>query len=159
MEEFNLTVNGQTRTVHANENDTLLHVLREQLSLTGAKCGCGTGECGACTVLMDGAPVRACVVPARRAAGKRVLTIEGLAHSGRLHPLQRAFIERGAIQCGFCTPGMILSAKALLEQNPDPTEAEIRAWLSGNLCRCTGYARIVDAISYAAQLLREEAGE
>ena len=156
MEEFSLTVNGQVRTVLARPNDTLLHVLRDTLDLTGAKCGCGTGDCGACTVLLDGEAVRACVVPMKQAAGRTVLTIEGLADHGRLHPIQRAFVERGAIQCGFCTPGMILSAKALLDRNLDPTESEIRQALAGNLCRCTGYARIVDAVLYAAALLREE---
>jgi len=156
-EFYSLTVNGRVRTVQAKPNTTLLSVLRDQLDLTGAKCGCGTGDCGACTVLLDGEPVRSCVVPMKKAAGRSVLTIEGLAHGTELHPIQRAFVERGAIQCGFCTPGMILTAKALLDRNPNPTENEIRAAISGNLCRCTGYVRIVEAIQYAADLLRKEA--
>ena len=156
-EFYSLTVNGRARTVQAKPNTTLLSVLRDQLDLTGAKCGCGTGDCGACTVLLDGEPVRSCIVPMKKAAGRSVLTIEGLARGTELHPIQRAFVERGAIQCGFCTPGMILTAKALLDRNPNPTEDEIRAAISGNLCRCTGYVRIVEAIQYAADLLRKEA--
>lgn len=158
-EYYPLTVNGRACTVPATPNATLLSVLRDQLDLTGAKCGCGTGDCGACTVLLDGEPVRACVVPMKNAAGRSVLTIEGLARGAQLHPLQCAFVECGAIQCGFCTPGMIMTAKALLDRNPDPNEDEIRAALSGNLCRCTGYARIVEAVQYAAALLRKEADE
>ena len=157
MERYRLTVNDRTYDVSAEPNATLLFVLREALDLTGAKCGCGTGDCGACTVLMGGEAVRACVVPMKDAAGRSILTIEGLARGAELHPIQRAFVERGAIQCGFCTPGMILSAKTLLDHNPNPAEDEIRAAIAGNLCRCTGYARIVDAILYAAELLRREA--
>lgn len=157
MEElFMLTINGRERTVLAAPNETLLTVLREKLDLTGAKCGCGTGDCGACTVLLDGEAVRACIVPIKNAAGHTVLTIEGLARGNALHPIQKAFVDCGAIQCGFCTPGMILAAKALLDRNPSPTEDEIRSALSGNLCRCTGYARIVEAVLSAARLLREE---
>ena len=158
-EFYSLTVNGRVRTVQAKPNTTLLSVLRDQLDLTGAKCGCGTGDCGACTVLLDGEPVRSCIVPMKKAAGRSVLTIEGLARGTELHPIQRAFVECGAIQCGFCTPGMILTAKALLDRNPNPTEDEIREAISGNLCRCTGYVRIVEAIRYAADLLRKEADE
>jgi len=157
METYRLTVNNRIFEVQAKPNATLLSVLREQLDLTGAKCGCGTGDCGACTVLLEGEAVRSCVVPVNNAVGKRIVTIEGLARGSELHPLQRAFVERGAIQCGFCTPGMILAAKALLDRNPDPTEDEIREAIRPNLCRCTGYARIVDAVLYAAELLREEA--
>ena len=157
MERYRLTVNDRAYDVSAEPNTTLLAVLREELDLTGAKCGCGTGDCGACTVLLDGEAVRACIVPMKRAAGRSILTIEGLARGAELHPIQRAFVERGAVQCGFCTPGMILSAKALLDHNPSPTESEIRTAIEGNLCRCTGYARIVDAILYAAELLRKEA--
>jgi len=157
METYRLTVNNRIFEVQAKPNATLLSVLREQLDLTGAKCGCGTGDCGACTVLLEGESVRSCVVPVKNAVGKRIVTIEGLARGSALHPLQRAFVERGAIQCGFCTPGMILAAKALLDRNPDPTEDEIREAIRPNLCRCTGYARIVDAVLYAAELLREEA--
>lgn len=157
MEVFRLTVNNRMFEVQARPNATLLSVLRDQLDLTGAKCGCGTGDCGACTVLLDGEAVRSCIVPVKNAVGKQIITIEGLARGSELHPIQRAFIERGAIQCGFCTPGMILAAKALLDHNPNPTEDEIRAALRFNLCRCTGYARIVEAVQFAAELLRKEA--
>lgn len=157
METFRLTVNNRIFEVQARPNATLLSVLRDQLDLTGAKCGCGTGDCGACTVLLDGEAVRSCIVPVKNAVGKQITTIEGLARGSELHPIQRAFVERGAIQCGFCTPGMILAAKALLDHNPNPTEDEIRAALRFNLCRCTGYARIVEAVQFAAELLRKEA--
>lgn len=157
MEVFRLTVNNRIFEVQAKPNATLLSVLRDQLDLTGAKCGCGTGDCGACTVLLDGEAVRSCIVPVKNAVGKQIITIEGLARGSELHPIQRAFVERGAIQCGFCTPGMILAAKALLDHNPNPTEDEIRAALRFNLCRCTGYARIVEAVQFAAELLRKEA--
>lgn len=146
-----LKVNGESYEVAVNPWRTLLEVLREDLALTGTKKGCDTGDCGTCTVILDGKSVLSCLVLAVEAAGKEVLTIEGLAQAGRLHPLQTAFIEHGAIQCGFCTPGMILSARALLEENPHPTEEEIRAGISGNLCRCTGYAKIVEAIQAAAE--------
>ena len=157
MEVFRLTVNNRIFEVQAKPNATLLSVLRDQLDLTGAKCGCGTGDCGACTVLLDGEAVRSCIVPVKDAVGKQIITIEGLARESELHPIQRAFVERGAIQCGFCTPGMILAAKALLDHTPNPTEDEIRAALRFNLCRCTGYARIVEAVQFAAELLRKEA--
>jgi carbon-monoxide dehydrogenase small subunit len=156
METYRLTVNGRIYDIQAMPNETLLSVLRDQLDLTGAKCGCGTGDCGACTVLLDGEAVRSCIVPIKDAAGHFVLTVEGLARGSELHPIQRAFVECGAIQCGFCTPGMILSTKALLDRNPSPTEEDIRAALSRNLCRCTGYARIVSAVLSAAELLRKE---
>lgn len=157
METFRLTVNNRIFEVQARPNATLLSILRDQLDLTGAKCGCGTGDCGACTVLLDGEAVRSCIVPVRDAVGKQITTIEGLARGSELHPIQRAFVECGAIQCGFCTPGMILAAKALLDHNPNPTEDEIRAAIRFNLCRCTGYARIVEAVQFAAELLRKEA--
>ena len=157
METFRLTVNNRIFEVQARPNATLLSILRDQLDLTGAKCGCGTGDCGACTVLLDGEAVRSCIVPVRDAVGKQITTIEGLARGSELHPIQRAFVECGAIKCGFCTPGMILAAKALLDHNPNPTEDEIRAALRFNLCRCTGYARIVEAVQFAAELLRKEA--
>ena len=144
------TVNGQTRTVTAPANAFLLDVLRDQLALTGAKNGCGMGECGACTVLLDGAPICACLTLAIETQGHAITTIEGLAREGELDPLQRAFAEGGGVQCGFCTPGMILSARALLNAQPIPTEAEVRRALSGNLCRCTGYVKIVDAVLAAA---------
>lgn len=157
METFRLSVNNRIFEVQAKPNATLLSVLRDQLDLTGAKCGCGTGDCGACTVLLDGEAVRSCIVPVKNAVGKQITTIEGLARGSELHPIQRAFVECGAIQCGFCTPGMILAAKALLDHNPNPTEDEIRAAIRFNLCRCTGYARIVEAVLYAAELLQKEA--
>ena len=157
MQEFHITVNGMEHTICAEPNTILLNVLRDQLDLTGAKCGCGTGDCGACTVIMDGEAVRSCIVPMRNADGKSITTIEGLSDGPRLHPLQQAFIDAGAIQCGFCTPGMILSAKALLDKNPSPTEEEIRQAIAPNLCRCTGYARIVAAVQLAAE--RMEAGK
>ncbi len=157
METFRLSVNNRIFEVQAKPNATLLSVLRDQLDLTGAKCGCGTGDCGACTVLLDGEAVRSCIVPVKNAVGKQITTIEGLARGSELHPIQRAFVECGAIQCGFCTPGMILAVKALLDHNPNPTEDEIRAAIRFNLCRCTGYARIVEAVLYAAELLQKEA--
>jgi len=145
-----LRVNGTERDLLIAPSRTLLEALREELGLTGTKQGCGEGECGTCTVLLDGVPVNACLVLAVEAAGREVTTIEGLADGARLHPLQHAFIEHGAIQCGFCTPGMILSAKALLDRRPNPTEAEIREALGGNLCRCTGYQKIAEAVRAAA---------
>jgi carbon-monoxide dehydrogenase small subunit len=145
-----LKVNGREREIATEPTRTLLEVLREELRLTGTKQGCGEGECGTCTVLLDGAAVNACLLLAVEAVGREVTTIEGLADGPALHPLQQAFIDHGAIQCGFCTPGMILSAKALLDKRPDPSEVEIRAALGGNLCRCTGYQKIVEAVSAAA---------
>lgn len=141
-----LTVNDEPFELEISAHRTLLDVLRKDLELKGAKEGCGAGECGACTVLLDDEPVNACLVLALQADGKRVTTIEGLSREGKLHPIQEAFIQHGAIQCGFCTPGMILSAKALLERNPNPTEKEVRKSLVGNFCRCTGYQKIVEAI-------------
>ena len=129
----------------------LVEVLRDQLELTGTKVACGEGECGACTVLLDGQPVNSCLVPALKVQGREVLTVEGLASLGELHPLQKAFVEHGAVQCGYCTPGMLMSAKALLDHNPNPTEEEVRLAISGNLCRCTGYAKIVEAVLAAKQ--------
>jgi aerobic carbon-monoxide dehydrogenase small subunit len=152
-----LTVNGREAEAAVPANRTLLEFLREDLGLTGTKEGCGIGECGTCTVLLDGKPVNACLVLARTVAGRSVETIEGLARGNLLHPIQQAFVEKGAIQCGFCTPGMVLSAKALLAENPDPTEEDVRRGLSGNLCRCTGYEKIVEAVLAAAKTLREAA--
>lgn len=146
-----LKINGEEQEVFVNPNQTLLEVLRDTLHLTGIKEGCGLGECGACTVLMDGIPVRSCLVLALEAEGKEILTIEGLANGNRLHPLQRAFIDHHAFQCGFCTPAMIMTAKALLEKNPDPTESEVIRAISGNICRCTGYKSIVSAIMSVAR--------
>lgn len=159
MEELKLNINGEETTVQAERNWTLLYVLREVLDLTGAKCGCNTGDCGACKVIIDGVATNACLVLARNAVGKAIETIEGLSRGTELHPLQRAFVACGAIQCGYCTPGMIMSAKALLDKNLDPTEEEIRQAISNNLCRCTGYVKIVDAIRTAAKWMREEAAQ
>jgi len=145
-----LEVNGATHTVTAAAHRSLLDVLREELGFTGTKKGCNAGDCGVCTVLLDGMPVNACLVLAAQAVGKRITTIEGAAADGRLHRVQQAFIECGAAQCGFCTPGMVLSSIALLDENPNPTRAEIREALSGNLCRCTGYVQIVEAIERVA---------
>ena len=145
-----LNVNGRAQTVTTAAHKTLLTLLRDDLGLYGSKDGCGEGECGACTVLMDGRPVNACLVLAGQADGHRILTIEGLSVDGDLHPLQHAFVRSGAVQCGFCTPGLVLSALALLERQPNPTEAQIRQALTGNLCRCTGYTQIIEAIRQAA---------
>lgn len=157
MMQLQMTVNGGLVTKSIQEDDMLLDVLREELHLTGVKKGCGKGECGACTVILDGKAVNSCMIPAAKAEGCRIETIEGLSKNGVLHPLQRAFVDCGAIQCGFCTPGMILSAKALLDRTLTPTEAELREAISGNICRCTGYVKIREAILEAARQLREEA--
>ena len=150
-EIITLTVNGEPYEALVKPNSTLLDVLRDQLELTGSKRGCDAGDCGSCTVIMDGRPVNACLVLALKAKGREVTTIEGLAEGTQLHPIQEAFVEYGAIQCGFCTPGMVLSAKALLDRNPKPTEEEIKSGIAGNLCRCTGYIKIVEAIQAASQ--------
>jgi len=149
-QEIELNVNGKVLAISVSPQKTLLEVLREDLGLTGTKEGCSEGECGVCTVLLDGLPVRSCLLLAVDVRGRKITTIEGLAQGDKLHPLQTAFIEQGAIQCGFCTPGMILSAKALLDQNPSPSEEEIRVGLSGNLCRCTGYIKIFRAVQAAS---------
>lgn len=146
-----LRVNGETYELPVDVRRTLLEVLRDELSLTGTKEGCGTGDCGACTVLLDGIPIASCLTLVVEAQGKEISTIEGLARGGQLHPLQRAFIDHGAIQCGFCTPGIIMSAKALLDKKPQPTEAEVREAISGNYCRCTGYTKIVEAVLAVSQ--------
>jgi aerobic carbon-monoxide dehydrogenase small subunit len=144
------TINGRVQTLRVPANLTLLDLLREHLGLPGTKCGCEIGECGACTVLLDGEPVNSCLVLAPQIAGRQVLTVEGLAQEGKLHPLQESFLDHDAVHCGFCTPGMLLSAKALLDWNPRASEAEIRSAISGNLCRCTGYQQIVEAIAKAS---------
>jgi carbon-monoxide dehydrogenase small subunit len=144
-------INGISYRLEVEPHWTLLELLRDVLRLTGAKDGCGMGECGSCTVIMDGKTIYSCLTLAARADGKEVLTIEGLARGEELDPVQKAFIEHGAFQCGFCTPGMILSGKALLDENPNPTEEEIRKGISGNLCRCTGYNMIVEAIQSASE--------
>ena len=148
--KLEITVNGVRYSLKVDPNLRLLDLLREELSLTGTKEGCGIGECGACTVLLDGKAVNSCLILAGQCAGRDVLTIEGLSDGERLHPLQQAFLDHGAVQCGFCTPGMILSAAALLHSTPAPTEDEIRVAISGNLCRCTGYTQIVEAVQSAA---------
>jgi carbon-monoxide dehydrogenase small subunit len=141
-----LTVNGQPHQLEVEDNDLLLNVLRERLDLTGAKYGCGIGECGACTIIMNGKAVLSCLILAVLADKSEVTTVEGLGDYRNLHPLQQAFLEEGAVQCGFCTPGMLVSAKALLDENTNPSEEEIRQYLRGNLCRCTGYTSIVRAV-------------
>ncbi len=145
-----LHVNGQRHEIAVAPNRTLLDALRVDLGLTGTKQGCGVGDCGTCTVLFDGRPLNACLVLAVQAAGHEITTIEGVAGSDELHPVQQAFLDHGAVQCGFCTPGMVLSSVALLNHNPSPTHDEIRVGISGNLCRCTGYQKIVEAVSDAA---------
>ena len=144
--QISLKVNGHERSVLVEPRQTLLDVLRYDLRLTGTKEGCGDGNCGSCTILMDGQAVNSCLVLAIEAEGHNILTIEGLAQDGELHPLQKAFIDEGAVQCGFCTPGMIMNAKAILDINPHPTEEQVRLAIAGNLCRCTGYDKIVRAI-------------
>jgi carbon-monoxide dehydrogenase small subunit len=144
-------INGTIYPLEVEPHWTLIELLRDVLRLTGAKNSCGMGECGSCTVLMDGKAIYACLTLAIRADGKEILTIEGLARGGELHPLQKAFIDYGGFQCGYCTPGMILSGKALLDENPNPTEEDIRRGISGNLCRCTGYNLIVEAIQSASK--------
>jgi carbon-monoxide dehydrogenase small subunit len=148
------TVNGDPVEFLADPRDSLLDCLRDQLDLTGSKEGCGTGDCGACSVLLDGTLVCSCLVLGVEAEGKSVETIEGMAKGPELHPLQRKFIEHAALQCGFCTPGILVAAKALLAQNDNPTETEIRFWLAGNLCRCTGYDKIIRAVQDAAAEMR-----
>ena len=145
------TLNGEPVSMEIEPHLTLLQLLRDRLELMGTKEGCGMGECGACTVLVDGRTVNSCILPAMEVDGKSVTTIEGLTDArGNLHPIQKAFIDYGAVQCGFCSPGMVLSAKALLDENPKPTEEEIRHGIAGNLCRCTGYLQIVQAIKAAS---------
>ncbi len=157
---INFKVNGDDYSIAVDPWRTLNEVLREDLNLTGTKLGCGSGDCGACTVLLNGKTVSSCLTLAVEANGKDILTVEGLAPSGEeLHPIQEAFIEKGAIQCGYCTAGMELSALYLLKNEPSPSEADIRASLSGNLCRCTGYNKIVEAISAAAEKMRETSGK
>jgi aerobic carbon-monoxide dehydrogenase small subunit len=150
------TINGDSESFLCDPGTTLLDALRTELGLTGTKEGCGSGDCGACTIMLDGAMVCSCLVLAAEAEGKSIRTIEGVAEGGALHPVQAKFLELGALQCGFCTPGFIVAAKALLEKHPDPSETEIRYWLAGNLCRCTGYDKIVRAVIAAGAELRQE---
>jgi carbon-monoxide dehydrogenase small subunit len=150
------TINGDTFDVPVSPSDFLVDVIRERVGLTGTKKGCSIGDCGACTVLIDGNPVLSCLTLALSCQGRAITTIEGLARDGELHPVQRAFTETGAIQCGFCTPGMILASKALLDRIPDPSEDDIKHGIAGNLCRCTGYVKIIDAVRHAAELTAGE---
>jgi len=154
MTEVKMKVNGEYRTASVPPETTLLSLLRESFNLTGAKLGCDVGDCGACTVIVDGMSVNACLMLATQANGREVLTIEGLATVEHLHPVQAAFETFASLQCGFCGPGVIMSAKALLDENPDPTIPKIRDALSGNLCRCTGYTKMIEAIQDAARILR-----
>lgn len=150
-----MTVNGVVREIQTEPNKTLLYVLREDLGLTGTKDGCREGECGACTVLLDGEPINSCLVLCGQADRREVLTIEGLAQNSKLHPVQTAFVEAGAVQCGFCTPGAILAAVALLSRTKSPTDQQVREALVGNLCRCTGYTKMLDAVRLAAEEMRD----
>jgi carbon-monoxide dehydrogenase small subunit len=152
LKQITLTVNELIETVDVPHNMTLLQMLRDKLSLTGTKNGCTAGECGACTVMLNGEPVNSCMVLAAECDGGVIVTVEGLAHNGKLNKIQEAIIQSGGVQCGFCTPGVLISATALLERNPRPTEQDVRAALVGNLCRCTGYFRIVDAVLDAAKM-------
>jgi len=154
--DITIKVNGKSRTASVPPETTLLALLRENFNLTGAKLGCDVGDCGACTVIVDGNPVNACLMLAAQADGREVLTIEGLANKDRLHPIQKAFEDQASLQCGFCGPGVILSAKALLDENPDPTVQQIQDAIAGNLCRCTGYTKMIEAVQSAALTLRGE---
>jgi carbon-monoxide dehydrogenase small subunit len=151
----NFTLNGDAIEVSCEPDKMLVDVLRENLFLTGTKIGCREGECGACTVILNGEAVNSCLIPAAKVIGKEIQTIEGVADKGKLHPIQEAFIEKGAVQCGFCTPGVIMSAKALLDKNQTPTKDEIREAIGGNVCRCTGYVKIENAIKHAARVISE----
>lgn len=159
MKDVTIHVNGKTRTASVTPETTLLLLLRDHFNLTGAKRGCDVGDCGACTVIVDGKAINACLMLASQADGREVLTIEGLASRDSLHPIQQAFEDHASLQCGFCGPGVILSAKALLDENPEPTDREIRDALSGNLCRCTGYIKMIEAIRSAADALRSQSRE
>ena len=156
---INTTINGEAREFLADERDSLLEALRERLGMTGSKEGCNNGNCGACAVILDGRLVNSCVVMAAEIEGADILTIEGMATPEGLHPLQQSFLEEAALQCGICTPGFLLASKALLDENPNPTEEETRFWLAGNLCRCTGYDKIVRAVDAAAKEVRRTAAK
>lgn len=156
MRDIVLNINGADCKVQVEDNWTLLYVLREKLGMTGTKDGCSSSDCGACKVIIDGEAVNACATGIKKAEGKKIETIEGLANGDELHPIQESFIDAGAVQCGFCTPGMIMTTKALLAKNSDPTEEEIRDGFKNNLCRCTGYVKIVDAVKMAAKRVKEE---
>ncbi len=159
MRVIHLKLNGENVEALVQDNLTMLDFLRKNMKLTGTKKGCEEGECGACTIMLNGEPVDSCLMLAAEADAQEITTIEGIMQNGKLHPVQQAFIDKWALQCGFCTPGMVMSAVALLNRNPNPTEYEIRDAIAGNLCRCTGYAKIVEAIGAAAQVLKEEAKE
>jgi carbon-monoxide dehydrogenase small subunit len=152
--KIEITVNGAKRVFDVEPQTLLLNLIRDEMDLTGTKYGCGIGECGACTVLLDGDAVLACMVLAVDADDRRVDTIEGLAEDGGLHPIQEAYLDEGAVQCGFCTPGFIMATKALLDENPEPTEQEIRVYLNGNICRCTGYVNIIKAVQAASKKMK-----
>ena len=156
MAKITVTVNGETRTATAPPETTLLKLLREEFNLTGAKLGCDVGDCGACTVIVDGKSVNSCLMLVGQADGRDIVTIEGLATMEHLHPLQKEFEDKGSLQCGFCGPGVVMSAKALLDENPDPTVSEIRDALAGNLCRCTGYTKMIEAIQAVARTANEQ---
>lgn len=156
---ISFTLNGKLQELEVEPHEFLLDVIRERVGLTGAKRSCDVQVCGACTLLVDGKPVSGCTTLAFEVRGRSVLTIEGLASNGKLHPLQQAFIEHGGFQCGFCTPGMILSAKALLDENPHPTEEELKHYMHGNICRCTGYKKIIESIMAAAKKMRSTSGQ
>ena len=158
MPTLSMIVNGKEVSVEAGAGDLLADVLRDELGLIGTKVSCGEGECGACTVLVDGLSVTSCIYPALKAQGREVTTIEGLPQDGQLHPIQQAFVDVTAPQCGYCIPGMIVSAKALLDENPRPTREKIKEGISGNLCRCTGYYQIIEAIELAAERMAEKGG-
>ena len=158
MPKLNMILNDKDVTTEVGPGDLLAHVLRDNLGLIGTKIACGEGECGACTVLVEGVSVTSCIYPAMKAQGREVTTIDGLGEHGDLHPIQQAFVDKTAPQCGYCIPGMVMSAKALLDENPHPTREEIETGISGNLCRCTGYYQIVEAIELAAQRLAEKGG-
>jgi aerobic carbon-monoxide dehydrogenase small subunit len=159
VEQIHIIVNGRDYDLQIKPWSTLLEILRDDLGLTGTKEGCNAGECGACTIIMEGKAVNACLVLAAEADGREITTIEGLADGDKLHPIQEAFLEAGGMQCGFCTPGMILSAKVLLDANNSPTDEEIRKGLEGNFCRCTGYTKIIESVKVAAQLIRKGKGD
>jgi len=156
IKKISFILNGKQYELKVKPWRTLLELIREDLNLTGTKEGCGQGECGSCTVIMNGKTVNSCLVPAVEADGQEILTIEGLSDNDRLHPIQEAFVSHSGMQCGFCTPGMIMSVKALLDSNPSPTNEEIRESISGNFCRCTGYTKIMESISAAAGLMKEK---
>ena len=158
MKLLTFTLNGEATRVEVEPGELLLDVLRRKLFLTGTKKGCGEGECGACTVLLDGDPVLSCLLPAMKAQGRAVTTIEGVGNEQALHPIQESFLEKGAVQCGFCTPGMVLSSKSLLDRQPKASEEEIKQELSGHLCRCTGYVQILEAVKDAAEKIAQASG-